>query len=174
MAFVTASWWLALSGLMGSLLLLLVALACLSMRRHRERISAAGPAERRLAWAVLLAAVLGSATLFVVPAYSGTECGQSVGPATASAGEMNCVERRSSFVAVNGPQVIPLFTIPLLFAVLPLLLLRWRFRGPVFAVCAFLLAGQAAVGMSGYGLVFAPASLLLVGAGFIGIVRRSA
>ena len=85
-----------------------------------------------------------------------------------------CQARHTTFLQVNGLLIIPLFTIPVLFALAPLALLQQRTRTLAFALCAFLLAGQAMVGMSGYGLAFAPSSVLLVIAGFVGIFGRGA
>lgn len=74
----------------------------------------------------------------------------------------------------KGPRVIPLFTVPVLLAVAPFAFLTLRYRSFLIAVFAFLLAGQAAIGMSGYGLAFAPSSVLLMLAGFIGLLGRGA
>lgn len=178
----SALWLLAVAGLLGSLLLFVTAAFCLAFYKRRPFPVPAQQSERRLVLAAFAAAILGSAGLFILPAYTSSSCSASLSvtvPAPSSASSSvsipmsSCPEQTSTFIQVNGPQVIPLFTVPILFAVIPLLLFKLRFRGLVFAVCAFLLAGQAAVGMSGYGLAFAPSSIILVLAGFLGIFGRS-
>lgn len=185
-SFIATFWLLASAGLLGSALLLLVSAFWLSLPRYRALVKPAAASERHLLWAALVAAILGSLGLFVLPAYTGSSCSASlsvtVSPPSPSSAPVvsanipasSCPEHRATFLQVNGPQVIPLFTIPVLFAVVPLVILRLRFRALVFALCAFLLAGQAAVGMSGYGLAFAPSSVLLVIAGLVGIFGRGA
>lgn len=183
--FMVTFWLLALAGLGGSALLLFVAAQRLLFTRYRELLKPAATSERRWAWAALVAAVLGCVGLFVLPVYVGSSCSTPLpvpdsGPSfSAPVDSLNipvspCPARYATFLQVNGPQVIPLFMVPVLFAMLPLALLRQRFRGLVFAVCAFLLAGHATIGMSGYGLAFAPSSVFLVVAGFFGIFGRSA
>lgn len=177
----TVLWVLAMSGLLGGTALLLVSSFVLAVRRYRSLLRPASGTERRLVWAAVVAAVLGSLALVFVPAYKSTSCSVSVSvSAPSSAGvtpdtpDAACVEQTATFVQVNEPVVILLFTVPILFALVPLFLHRLRFRGVVLGICAFLLAGQAAIGMSGYGLAFAPSSVLLVLAGFVGVFRRGA
>ncbi|WP_374090112.1 hypothetical protein [Methylomicrobium lacus] len=173
-------WLLALLGIVSSVALLLAALIRLT---RFERGPFAVPAlhlERQLLWLALIAALLGSLGLFVLPAYTSISCSASISVSGNASGDTPLLspctasESSATFVQVNGPQVIPLFTIPVVFALVPLGCMRLRVRAVVFAICAFVLAGQAAIGMSGYGLAFAPSSVFLVAAGFVGIFRRSA
>ena len=176
----TTLYLLALAGLFGSVLLFIAVIIRLALFSRRPFQVSATTSERKLVFGALVAAILGSVGLFVVPAYQGSSCSVSVSatvsPASPSESSVvsipmssGCTEHSPTFFQANGPQVIPLFTIPVLFAVIPLAFLKRRFRGLVFAICAFLLAGQAAVGMSGYGLAFSPSSAILVLAGFLGI-----
>lgn len=181
MTFMTVLWVLAMGGLLGGAALLLVSLFVLAVRRYRSLLKPAAGTERRLVWAAVVAAVLGSLTLAFAPAYESTNCSVSVSVTAPSSTGVTydtqgtaCAEQTATFVQVNGPVVILLFTVPILFALVPLFLRRPRYRGLVLGFCALLLAGQAAIGMSGYGLAFAPSSVLLVLAGFVGIFRRSA
>lgn len=181
----TALWLLALVGLLGSVLLFVAGCFRLALFSRRPFPVSATALERKLVLGALALAASGSAGLFVLPAYQGSSCSVSVTaavpPASASASNFvtvpmssGCTEHSSTFYQANGPQVIPLFTIPILFAVVPLAFLNRRMRSLGYAVCAFLLAGQAAVGMSGYGLAFSPCSVLLAVAGFIGLFSRRA
>lgn len=184
-SFIVTLWLLALAGLIGSALLFLVTALRLSLPRYRMLLKPVAASERRWVLAALVAAMLGSLGLFVLPAYTVSSCSASLfvpassPPSSVPVDSTNipassCPERRATFLQVNGMQVISLFMIPVLFALVPLAFLRRRFRALVFAVCAFLLAGQATVGMSGYGLAFAPSSIILVIAGFVGMFGHSA
>lgn len=155
-------WFLALIGFLGGALLFLATSFRFGFPRYRSLVRPAGKIERYLVWAAFLAALIGSLSLFLIPLRTEIDC--SASPRITVSPEPNiiitvpsaCSERGVSFVTINGLQVIPLLTIPIIFAVVPLALLGWFFRSFLFAVFASLLAGQAAVGMSGYGLVFAP------------------
>lgn len=179
-----ALWLGALAGLLGSVLLLIGGLVSLAFYSRRPFSTAATSAERKFVLAALATAILGSAGLFVFPAYQVSSCPDSVSTAVSSAPPAStssvsapmsaCTAHSSTLFRVNGPQVIPFFTVPVLLAVIPFAFLKRRSRCLVFSVCAFLLAGQAAVGMSGYGLAFSPSSVLLVLAGFIGLFNNRA
>ena len=178
----TILWLLALVGLLGSVLLFLAAAFRLTFYKRRPFPVPAESSERRWVYAAFVAALLGSAGLFLLPAYKGSSCSVSMSVTASQPASSNvvsfpmssCPESTSTFFQVNGPQVIPLFTVPIAFALIPFALFKLRLRGLAFALCAFLLAGQAAIGMSGYGLAFAPSSIFLVAAGFIGLSQRSA
>jgi hypothetical protein len=174
-----ALWLLALLGIVSSVALLLAELIRLTRFERKPFAVPALHLERQLLWLALIAALLGSLGLFVLPAYTSISCSASISVSGNASGDTPllspCTASESStFVQVNGPQVIPLFTIPVVFALVPLGCMRLRVRAVVFAICAFVLAGQAAIGMSGYGLAFAPSSVFLVAAGFVGVFRRSA
>lgn len=134
----------ALCGLLGSVLLCVACIIVFFSRDRQRSVKVCSPHERSLVWAALMAALIGNG----VVAYSLADEREWVG--------------------------YLLFTVPLLFALLPLLFLHMRYRALAYAVCAFLLAGQAGVGMSGYGLVFAPSGLLLVLAGFVSLSFNAA
>ncbi|EJZ9206265.1 hypothetical protein RZC90_006894 [Pseudomonas aeruginosa] len=180
----TILWLIAITGLLGSVVLFFSVSIRLFFFSSRPFQASASNFERKLVLAALVAAVLGSIGLFVVPVYQGGSCsvsasvslppGSASQSATVNIPSSGCTEHSSTFFQANSPQVIPLFAIPLLFAAIPFALLKSRFRGLVFAICAFLLAAQAAMGMSGYGLAFAPSGIILVAAGFIGISGRRA
>ena len=180
----TALWLFALAGLLGSVLLLLAGLGLLAFYSRRPFPVIATSTERKFVFAAFAAAILGSVGLFVLPAYQGSSCSVSVSATVSPASPSQsstvsipmsaCTEHSPTFIQANCPQVIPLFTVPVLFAVIPFAFLRRRFRSVAFSVCAFLLAVQAAVGMSGYGLAFSPSSVLLVVAGFIGLCSQRA
>ena len=180
----TALWLLALAGLLGSVLLLIAGFGLLAFYSRRPFSEVATSTERRFVFGAFAAAIIGSVGLFVLPAYQGRSCSASisatVSPASPSTSSVvsipmsACTNHSSTFFQVNGPKVIPLFTVPVLLSVIPFAFLRLRFRSVAFSVCAFLLAGQAAVGMSGYGLAFSPSSVLLVVAGFIGLFSQRA
>jgi hypothetical protein len=160
-------WILAIIGILGSLLLVVVASVRIAFFRFRPSPLSTHLAEIRLLQAALLAAILGSVLLFVLPVYSSVVYTGSA--STSGVASSSLTSHSSTFLQVNGPQVIPLFTVPVLFAVVPFAFARLRVRPIVAGACAFLLAGQAAVGMSGYGLFFAPSSVLMVLAGFVSI-----
>lgn len=177
----TALWLLALLGLVGSGLLLVAVLIRWALFSRHALPAVATALERTLLWLALVAALAGSASLLAMPAYQGGSCSFAatvVAPSgTASmASEVSiptadCTANSATFLQMNGPQLLPLFTLPVLFALIPFAFRHWRFRSLVYAPCAFLLAAQAAMGMSGYGLVFAPSSVALLLAGLASILR---
>jgi hypothetical protein len=112
------------------------------------------PEQLAIGFSILLACI-GSFLLFVIPAYSGSSGSRT-------------------FIEVNGPSVIPLFTIPVLFAFVPLVFWRVRVRAAIEGLCAFLLGGQAAIGMSGYGLFFGPSGAAMVVAGILAMRTKNA
>jgi hypothetical protein len=127
------------------------------------------------AWALaaaVLAAVLGCLWLFVGPAYVGFVGSGSISSSGATA--ISAVETTRSFYSVNGPKVIPLFVLPVLIALAPFGSRSWRTRPIVYGLCALLLGGQAAVGISGYGLFFAPSGALMVLAGILASRQNAA
>lgn len=149
---------------LGAVVLFLVALVLLAARRLNPRPLFASRLELCLVGGSVLAAVLGSSLLFTFPAYSGGGARitvSSTGKSTVTA----MPETGRSFYAVNGPQVIPFFTVPITFTFLPFAVARWRGRAAVESVAAFLLAAMSAVGMSGFGFFFAPSAFLMLVAG---------
>lgn len=163
----TILWILAIIGILGSLSLVVVASVRIAFFHFRPSPLSTRHAENRLLQAALLAAIMGSVLLFVLPVYSGVV--HTVSASSSGVASSAVTSQSSTFLQVNGPQVIPLFTVPVLFAVVPFAFARRRVRPIITGVCAFLLAGQAAVGMSGYGLFFAPSGVLMVLAGFVSI-----
>lgn len=115
--------------------------------------------------AAVLAAVLGCLWLFLGPAYAGSSGNGSISPSGTVAHSTS--EATLSFYAVNGPKVIPLFVLPVLVALAPFGARRWRTRPIIYGLCALLLGGQAAIGISGYGLLFAPSGALMLLAGIL-------
>ncbi|MGR9043646.1 MAG: hypothetical protein ACU83N_00025 [Gammaproteobacteria bacterium] len=119
--------------------------------------------------------ICGSIVLFVVPAYEGG--GIVTRTAIDSDGKITTEVLSSgsgseTFLEVNGPAVIPLFSIPILIPILPIIGRRSMFRPLLHGVSAFLLGGQAAIGISGYGLAFAPSSLAILIAGIAALIAR--
>lgn len=158
--------------------------------RHKPLRLSANTMELRLLAASFIAACLGSSWLFLAPAYSGgNSCTthQTIHPAesrrevsTGPNGETletvthsssaktvvledgNCEKRTRTFLEVNGPGVIPFFTVPIAFTLIPFAFFALRVRPLIEAIVAFLLGGQMAIGMSLYGAAFGPAGVLML------------
>ncbi|MGR8942139.1 MAG: hypothetical protein ACU83P_11175 [Gammaproteobacteria bacterium] len=149
----TASWIVSLGAVIGGALVFVAGLIgaahlpsrCVPLDRNR-------PEQLALGLSIVLAGI-GCFLLFTLPVYGGTN---------------------RTFIEVNGAYVIPFFTVPVTFAVIPLLFFRTRFRPAIEGLCAFLLGVQAAVGMSGYGLFFGPSGMAMVLAGILAMKSNAA
>lgn len=168
MYLITALWLFALAAVLGGLLLAIIAFCRIAIWRFRPARLFANRAELWALGTSLAAAIAGSVWLFVGPAYSVMSVSSS-GTVTQSVTESSV-----SFYEINGPAVVPLFTVPVVFAVLPFGLFRCRVRPIVQGLCAFLLGGQAAIGMSGYGLLFSPSGVIMLLAGIFALRAHTA
>lgn len=167
MPLLSAIWLLAQCAMLASLLLVIVAVARIFIWRVRPVPLSTNRAELAALSASLAAAVVGSVWLFSGPAYFGTTHTMSLSSSGVIASSVAGHSR--SFYAVNGPAVIPLFIVPVAFALLPFAFLRSRARPVVEGICAFLLSVQAGIGMSGYGLFFMPSGVIMVLAGVLAL-----
>lgn len=145
--------------------------------------------ERRLLLASVIAAVLGSAWLFLAPAYGDHPCSSAatvssttmttrrseVGPegerievveyaaqSRAIPDDLDCKRSTKTFYVVNGPSVIPLFTIPIVFTLIPFAFYALRIRPIIEGLIALLLGAQLFIGLSMYGTAFGPSGVLMV------------
>jgi len=160
----------------GGALLFLVGLVMPAAVQERRRAHPISPPEFKVMAAAVSLAVLGSILLFVLPVYSGsaaTLAAEVLPDDTVRHREIQINETRT-FLEVNGPGVIPLFTVPIAFTFLPFLAQRSSLRPALQGLCAFLLGAQAAMGMSGYGLFFGPSGLAVLTAGLIAIRKGNA
>lgn len=158
----------ALIAVIGGLLLALIAFTRITFWRFRPGLLFANRSELWTLSASLAVAILGSVWLFVGPAYTGVTHTSSGNVAQA------VTESSRSFYEVNGPIVIPLFTVPIAFALLPFGFFRSRARPIIQGLCAFLLGGLAAIGMSGYGLFFAPSGAIMLLSGVLSLRAHAA
>lgn len=156
-------------------------------------------AEMRCLGASCLAAVLGSLWLFTFPAYTGTTCTVSASSEDAPirisrhnevnvngetievvryssnvsfvAGEGlgSCETRTSTMYETNGPRVIAPFTLPILVTLVPWVFYAVRLRPLVEAIAAVLLGCQMAIGMSMYGVAFAPSAFFMLLAALVAL-----
>jgi hypothetical protein len=167
MLLITALSLFALIAAIGGLLLALIAFIRIAFWRFRPRPLFANRSELWTLSASLAIAILGSVLLFVVPVYSGVTHTISI----SSGGTVAQVvaESSRSFYEVNDPKVIPLFTVPISFALLPFGFFRSRTRPIIQGLCAFLLGGLAAIGMSGYGLFYAPSGAIMLLSGVLAL-----
>lgn len=161
----------------------------LVFRRFPARLSC-NLIERRLLLASVVAAVLGSAWLFLAPAYGSSSCsspvavsstttisrGSEVDPdgeriefidftsqsTTVPDESSDCKWSTETFYEVNGPSVIPLFTIPIVFTLIPLAFHALRIRPIVEGGIGLLLGAQLLIGMSMYGAAFGPSGIFMV------------
>ena len=156
---------LAAAAVFGGALLALFALIRAAFWRFRPAPLLANRGELWAVNASLVAAVLGSCWLLFGPAYSGAIHSASL--SSSGAISESVTHTTETFVEANGTGVIPLLTLPVLFTLLPFAFWRFRPRPIVEACCALLLGGQAAVGMSGYGLFFAPSGFIMLIAGVL-------
>lgn len=148
-------------------------------------------AERKFLAASIVTAFLGSAWLFLAPAYSVTGCTSSIAAADAEvtttrestvgpngepvevitwrstvsemgAAGRGCEDTYETFYEANGPGVIPLFTLPVAVTFLPLAFYGFRVRAIVEAFLALILGGQMAIGMTLYGAAFGPSGVFML------------
>lgn len=164
----------------------------LVLRRLPIRLSRNSP-EKRLLLASVVASLLGSAWLFLAPAYGGYACAlfssTTASPPTITAsrrteigpnGEQievvevtstsavvpversNCPASSKTFYEVNGLGVIPLFTIPIAFTLVPFAFYALRIRPIIQGAMGLLLGAQILIGMSLYGAAFGPSGVLMV------------
>lgn len=165
-------WGLALIAILGGALLTLIALGRIAFWRFRPAPLFANRAELSALGTALTAAILGSVWLFVGPAYS--EATHTMSVSSSGAVAQSVTESSRSFYEVNGPMVIPLLIVPVAFALLPFGFFRWRGRPIAQGFCALLLGAQAAIGMSGYGLFFAPSGAIMLLAGILALSAHAA
>lgn len=158
---------LSLFALIGGLLLALIAFARIAFWRFRPVLLFANRPEFWTLSTSLAVAILGSVLLFVSPAYSGVT--HTISISSGDTVVQAVTESSRSFYEVNGPKVIPLFTVPIAFALLPFGFFRSRTRPIIQGLCAFLLGGQAVIGMSGYGLFFAPSGAIMLLSGVLAL-----
>ncbi|MGR9035356.1 MAG: hypothetical protein ACU83O_02050 [Gammaproteobacteria bacterium] len=166
--FMTA-WLVSGSAAAGGALLCLVGLALPAFEQKRRRDNPMSPPELKAMAAAMGLAVLGSILLFVFPAYS-SEGGTLAAEILPDATSRQTIETKT-FLEVNGSGVIPFFTLPIVFALLPYFARRSCLRPALQGLCAFILGAQAAMGMSGYGLFFGPSGLAVLTAGLISMRR---
>lgn len=172
MPLITALSLFALVAVIGGLLLVLIAFSRIAFWHFRPAPLFANRAELWTLSASLAIAILGSVWLFVGPAYSGATHTMSISSSGTVA--QTVTESSRSFYEVNGPKAIPLFTVPVAFALLPFSFFRSRIRPIIQGFCAFLLGGQAAIGMSGYGLFYAPSGAIMLLAGILALRAHAA
>lgn len=158
-------------------------------RRLPARLSC-NQIERRLLLASVIAAVLGSAWLFLAPSYGSHSCSSTVAVSSTTTttqrsevgadGERievveyaaqstaipdensDCKRSTETFYEVNGPSVIPLFTIPIVFTLIPFAFYALRIRPIIEGLIALLLGAQLLIGLSMYGAAFGPSGVLMV------------
>lgn len=171
MPLITALSLFALIAVVGGLLLTLIAFSRIAFWRFRPTPLFANRVELWTVSASLAAAILGSVWLFVSPGYSGVTYTMSISSSGAVANTVT--ESSRSFYEANGPKVIPLFTVPVAFALLPLGFFRSRIRPIIQGLCAVLLGGQGIIGMSGYGLFFAPSGAIMLLAGILALTAHA-
>ncbi|WP_036132112.1 hypothetical protein [Marinobacter nitratireducens] len=161
----------------GGALLIFIGLGFFLFRRTQStKLFANRPEFIALLTSIFLA-VAGFTALLVAPVYQGTETRTqvSIEPATGvTFGESTTEKTRKSFVEVNGIEVLPLFIAPVFIALLPMLFFKLGIRPVVEGICALLLGGQAAIGMTGYGTFFGPSGLVMVIAGILALRSNNA
>jgi hypothetical protein len=172
MPLITALSIFALIAVIGGLLLALIAFSRIAFWRFRPTPLFANRAELWTLSVSLAVAILGSVWLLVGPAYSGVTYTMSISSSGAVAPTVT--ESSRSFYEVNGPKVILLFTVPVAFALLPFGFFRSRIRPIIQGLCAFLLGGQGIIGMSGYGLFYAPSGAIMLLAGILALKAHAA
>ncbi|WP_372987404.1 hypothetical protein [Marinobacter sp.] len=160
----------------GALLIVIGVGFSLFRRTQLTKLFANRPESIALFTSIFLA-VAGFTALLVAPVYQGTETRSqiSIEPATGiTISESTTEETSKSFVEVNGIEVLPLFIAPVFIALLPMLFFNLGIRPAVEGICALLLGGQAAIGMSGYGTFFGPSGLVMVIAGILALRSSNA
>lgn len=163
--------------LIGGALLTVIGFGLSLFRRSQLTKLFANRPESIALFTSIFLAVAGFTALLVVPVYQGTETqGQiSIESATGiTISESTTKETSKSFVEVNGIEVLPLFIAPVFIALLPLLFFSLGIRPAVEGICALLLGGQAAIGMTGYGTFFGPSAVVMVIAGTLALRSRNA
>lgn len=172
MLLITALSLFALVAVIGGLLLVLIAFSRIAFWRFHPLPLFANRSELWTLGASLAVAILGAVWLFVVPAYQGVEHTMSI----SSSGTVSqaVTESSRSFYEVNGPKVIALFTVPVAFALLPFGFFRSCIRPIIQGFCAFLLGGQGIIGLSGYGLFYAPSGAIMLLAGILALRAHAA
>ena len=163
---------LAAVAVVGGALLALVAVVRTVFWRFRSAPLHTSRIELWVLVASVAAAVLASLWLVVGPFYSGFSGSGSV--SLGGSVQFTAVAGTRSFFAVNGPKVIPLLALPVLIALVPFSVARRGARAVVQGICALLLGGQAVIGMSGYGMFFAPSGVLMLAAGILALNNRAA
>lgn len=163
---------LAVVAVVGGALLALIAVARSFMWRFRSAPLHASRIELAALTASVAAAVLAVLWLVVGPFYSGYSGSGSV--SLEDAVSLSAVADTRSFFAVNGANVIPFLTFPVLIALVPFAAARRGARAGVQGLCALLLGSQAFIGISGYGLFFAPSGVLMLAAGILALHNRAA
>lgn len=151
---------LAVVAAVGGTLLAMAAVARATLWHFRSVPLHGGSAESWALRASVVAAVLGALWLAVGPFYSGF-----AGSATLSlAGTTSLAAgpRSSSLLAGNGPAVIPWLALPVLVAHVPFGFRARATRPVAQSLCAVVLAAQGVIGISGYGLFFAPSAVLML------------
>jgi|GEM_PF-4736108 len=160
----------------GALLIVIGFGFSLFRRTQLTKLFANRPESIALATSIFLA-VVGFTVLLVAPLYQGTETRTQISLDSAAGviiGESKTEETSKSFVGVNSIAVLPLFIAPVFIALLPLLFFNLGIRPVVEGICALLLGGQAAIGMSGYGAFFGPSGLVMVIAGILALRSSNA
>ena len=163
---------LAIVAAAGGVLVSVATVVRAAVWRFRSRPLRRRSAEGWVLQASVVAAALGALWLTFGPFYSGFAGSATVslaGTASLSAGP-----RSSSFLSTNGAAVLPLLVVPVMVALVPF---GFRSRGtrPVAqALCAVVLAGQAVIGISGYGLFFAPSAALMLAAAILASSNHAA
>ena len=165
-------WFLSLCVIVTTLLLVFFAFVRIVISRFRPIPLFTNRTELLVLSASLIAAVIGSVWLFFGPGYMGTT--YTVIQSSNGSVARSVVENSRSFYEVNDRSMIFLFVVPVLFALLPFLFYRSRARPIVQGVCAFFLSIQAAIGMSGYGLLFMPSGFLMVIATIVALQEHAA
>jgi hypothetical protein len=163
---------LAVVAVVGGALLALVAMARSFIWRFRSAPLYASRIELSALAASVAAAVLAVLWLLVGPFYSGFSGSGSI--SLGGTASLSAVAGTRSFYAVNGTKVIPFLALPILIALVPFAAARRGARAAVQGLCALLLGGQAVIGMSGYGLLFAPSGVLMLAAGILALNNRAA
>lgn len=148
--------------------------------------------ERRWLLASFIAAAVGSAALFVLPAYKGSRCSMTLsgvtspsevrqemiqgpdgkiteyrvwsGPIAGSSIDSSghCENTARTFIEVNGPGLIVVFSIPVVFTLLPWMFYGLRIRPLIEALLAMILAVLCVVGMSMWGAAFSPSAFFML------------
>ena len=172
MSMITALSLIALIAIIGGLLLTLIAFSRITFWRFRPVPLFANRVELWTLTASLTLAILGSLWLFMGPAYSGVTLTMSISSSGAVA--QTVTDSSRSFYEANDPRIIALFTLPVVFALLPFSFLRSRMRPIIQGFCAFLLGGQGIIGMSGYGLFYAPSGAIMLLAGILALRAHAA